>query len=499
MRAACWSAALVVLVALAATADLRAEANAAMEPAEQVLLSMEEGAGGIDIDINGKSDKDAPRKKMGYNSIPGFVLKHMGQENDADTVIDCEELCDKEDTCRSYSYNPKEKLCVWSIETIRYRIGWEFWTKVHDLDAFGKWRHYGKYRSFPDIMYQEPGYKKFKGVNVKNCQKHCNEDKKCKAFSYQREKMRCFLADSGIHYDPNYTYYERLGMKPRKNVMDIADQQEALQNDEKNAKKAKRRRLIASIQEREDKNARTAHEMKMKGNARESRMKDGEKVQAQKRLSREKVLEKHDKRLAVLKEKYNEGYFKAKGIAAEKKVKEKDIKRMRAKENDDKDKQKAQKKEMDNRKKNEEKAAKKKRHAAEARLLKSKERITKLKNDEEQLEISKEERVLDIAKNLGLDASSAHTDVKENEKEKKFHYNMGEKSKIRKANQKADVAKGQAKTEKLMLEKPKRMTEDKQFDSDKWSINGQNATRSYTKPPTPAPVVTRRRRRSSRV
>ena len=55
----------MVLVALAATADLRAEANAAMEPAEQVLLSMEEGAGGIDIDINGKSDKDAPRKKMG--------------------------------------------------------------------------------------------------------------------------------------------------------------------------------------------------------------------------------------------------------------------------------------------------------------------------------------------------------------------------------------------------------------------------------------------------
>jgi len=502
-RLCAWTALLVVLAGIAVTADLNEEAHAAAVADREMLMSVEEGAGGIDIDVDGdgknRDGNDAPRKKMGYHSIPGFVLKHMGQENDAATVLDCEEMCDKEETCRSYSYNPKEKVCVWSIETIRYRLGWEFWSKVHELDAFGKWRHYGKYRSFPDIMYQEPGYHQYKNVNVKACQKHCNQDKKCKAFSYQPEKQRCFLADSGIHYDPNYTYYERLGMKPRKNVMDVADQQEALQNDEKNAKKAKRRRLIASIQEREDKNARTAHEMKMKGNARESRMKDGEKKHAEHRLNREKVLEKHDKRLAVLKERYNEGYFKAKGTAAEKKVKEKDIKKMRAKENDDKDKQKVQKHEMDNRKKNEEKKAKKERHAAQARLLKAKEKITKLKNDEAELEISKEERVLDIAKNLGLESSNAHAEEKENEKEKKFHHNMKEKKKIFKADTKAETAKRSAKAETNILDKLKIMTENRDYSSDKWALMGQNATASYTKAPTPAPPAkTRRRRRSKK-
>ena len=89
----------------------------------------------------------------------------MGEESDTKTVLECEESCESreslrhplcepstltassaDDTCRSYSFNDKEGICVWSVETIRYRIGWEFWTKVHDLDAFGQMQHYGKYR-----------------------------------------------------------------------------------------------------------------------------------------------------------------------------------------------------------------------------------------------------------------------------------------------------------------------------------------------------------------
>jgi len=472
-----------VLVGIATTASLH-ELSSVDPPATDLFLSVEEGAEGIDIDVNGKG-KEGPKKKLGYDAIPGFVFRHMGQEQTVANVLDCEELCDKEDTCRSYSFNPKESLCVWSIETIRYRLGWEFWTKVHELDAFGKWRHYGKYRSFPDIMYQEPGYTQLKQVSVKNCQKTCNKDDKCKAFSYQAKRQRCYLADSGIHYDPAFTYYERRGMKPRKNVMDMEDQQQALQVDEQAAKKAKRRRLVVSIQERQDKNAKTADEMRQKGNRRESDLKYAEKKHSENRLAREKTLEAHDKRLARMKTVYNEGYFKAKGVAAEKATKEKDIKRLRAKEVDDKDKRKEQMKKQKNRKKTEENRAKKERSEAQERLLTAKEKETKLKNEDMSMEVEKEERILDVAKNLALEKAGQTTEAKENEKEVKYSQNMKNKKKIWELRHKAKVARMYHKEETKMLKHMKIMTENKQYDSHKYDLPPKLPNVTSSKTPTP--------------
>jgi len=454
-----------VLVAIGAALEHQESVALGEAVPGEVLLGVSEGAGGVDIDVDGNGKKEAPKQKLGFTNIPGFVFRHMGEESDTSNILECEEACEKHDTCRSYSFNKKEGICVWSVETIRYRIGWEFWTKVHDLDAFGKKRHYGKYRSFPDIMYQEPGYRKLKKITVKNCQKACTKEPKCKAFSYQPKRMRCYLADSGIHYDPDFMYYERTGMKPRKNVMDMEDMQDAIQRDEKAAKKAKRRRILQSMQEREDKNHRTAQEMKNKGNVRESTMKKDEKGAAEKRLAREKILEKHDKRLAKMKQVYNEGYFKAKGVMAEKKSKERDIKKMRSTETNEKDKRKMAMTDQRNSKKREERGFKKKRHKSETRLMGAKEKLTKIKNQEMELEIDKEEKVLSVAKNLALESTESHVDAIENEKETKFHAVRKKKRAIRQMNQKAQVAKHSAKVEKVMLEKMKQMTEDGNYDS----------------------------------
>jgi len=250
----------------------------------------------------------------------------------------------------------------------------------------------------------------------------------------------------------------------------MEDQQEAIQQDEKAAKKAKRRRLIASIQEREDKNAKTADEMRQKGNRRELNMKNTEKKHAENRLEREKTLEAHDKRLARMKTVYNEGYFKAKGVAAEKKTKEKDIKGLRAKEVDDKDKRKEQMKKQKNRKKTEEARAKKKRHDAQQRLLAAKEKVTKMKNEDMALEVDKEEKILDVAKNLALEKSSQHEEAKENEKEAKFSANMKTKKKIYELRHKAKLAKAYHKEETGMLSHLKLMTENKQYDSHKYDM-----------------------------
>merc|ERR1711966_494715 len=92
---------LVLLVGLATTASLQEfqEVGAlnALAPDSDVLLSMEEGVRGIDVDVNKKGE--ASTKKLGYDKIPGFVLRHMGQEQTVGSLLDCEEVCDKHDSC----------------------------------------------------------------------------------------------------------------------------------------------------------------------------------------------------------------------------------------------------------------------------------------------------------------------------------------------------------------------------------------------------------------
>lgn len=426
---------------------------------------MSAGAGGIDVDTDGAGE--TPPKKLGYDSIPGFVFKHMGQELMKKNKQQCERVCDKNESCRSYSYNPVEKLCIWSIETIQYRMGYEFYTKIHEIDAFGQPKHNGKWRSFPDIMYQEPGYAKLTGKSVNQCQVACVKDKKCSAFSYDVKKERCFLTDAGIHYDEGFMYYEKRGAAPKQNALDEADKQEAIQADERASKKARRLRLTQSMQKMEDENNKAMSEMKLKSNRREIVSKKEEKKLAEKKLAREKTLEARDKRLAKMKAVYNEGYFKAKGVAAEKKSKEKDIKALRQKEYVDKNKRKEAMEIQSKRKKTDAKEKETKRDNAKNNLLAAKEKITKIKNKEVELEIQKEDKVLDVAKNLALAKYGAHGTAKRQERDQKYDAMKKQHRMSKEYGQKTEMRDSQLKINKRQLEYLQRMSEEKRYDENK--------------------------------
>lgn len=286
------------------------------------------------------------------------------------------------------------------------------------MDAFGHFKHNGKYRKFDGVMYQEPGYKSYRGKTVQQCQKLCDKVPKCKAFSYHESGERCLLTDAGIHYDPAFQYFEKPNAKPPPSLNELADAEKRLQSQEKSAKIAKKDRILASMREREGKVTRANRELRLKKVHRETALKKKYKERAEKKLAREKRKEKSDKRLARMKAAYNEGYFKAKGVAAEKKLKEKSIKALRKKEVDDKnerirsaEKDKKAKITRERKKKKEERDAKKD-------LLDTKEKLVKLKNKEIQTEIAKEDKVLDITKNLALTQAGFHEDVKDKNKVK---------------------------------------------------------------------------------
>jgi len=374
----------------------------------QALLQEGATAGKISVDVTGQG---VPGQKSGFIWIPNFVMNHMAQELNMRNRMKCEALCLKNKECRSYSWRQKDKLCVWSVEALHYHYNWDFYTKVHEMNALGEMKHHGKYRKFTGIMYQEPGYHKYKKKTVKQCKELCTKAPKCKAFSYHDAGERCYLTDAGIHYDVNFQYYERRNMAPRKSPTQVEDEQEALQHQEVAAKKAKANRILESIRKRKAASARAAREMRAKKVSRETFFKKKMKRHAEKTLQKEKAVEKHDKRMARMKAAYNEGYFKAKGIVAEKKVKEKSIKALRNAEKHDKNQRIIAVERKKKRKIAKEKAKKKHERDTKQDLLVTKEKLVKLKNKEIKTEIAKEEKVLDVAKDLAVSKVEIHDQV----------------------------------------------------------------------------------------
>jgi len=422
------------------------------------LLAVAEGAAAGKISINLKEKKGGrlPKGKSAYTWIPNFVMKHMGEEeNVKGGVAACERVCNKHKTCLSYSFRAKDGLCIWSIEAMQYKYDWTFYTKVHEINALGKWTHYGKYRRFPGLLYQEPGYQKFKNKSIKQCKKICTKVKKCKAFSYHERGRRCMLSDAGMHYDPEFQYYEKKSAAHRKTTLDVEDEQEILQKQENAAKKGKRDRILESMRERNHKSTLTAREMRNKKVTREVFLKKKLKKGAEKRLRDEKAREAHDKRMARMKAAYNEGYFKAKGVIAEKKTKEKNIKALRKKERHDKEERVNKKKARKQKKINKEKAKKKKERDTKKDLLLTKEKLVKLKNKEIKDEISKEEHVLDVARNLALAKVEIHEDVVEKDKKKRRQAAEKSNKKVKEMKVKTAEADKAKKREMKKLEKQK--------------------------------------------
>jgi len=419
-------------------------------PAGEPLVAIQEAAGKITVNLTGK--QKAPVKSSDYARIPNFVMKHMSQEQTVGNRLACEKICNKHSLCRSYSYRRKDKLCMWSISRLRYHYSWNFFTKVHTMDAFGHMLHNGHYRKFPGLMYQEPGYKKFKKKTVKQCTKLCTSAKKCKAFSFHESGGECLLTDAGVHYDPQFEYFEKpihkaTGSPERKKKSG----EKRLQVQEIAAKKGKRDRIMDSIKERKAKDIRAYKEGRAKKMDREIHLKKQQKAKAEKTLANEKKKEKHAKRMARMKAAYNEGYFKAKGVSAEKKIKERNLKKLRKKEVWAKGAPERNLKKAKKIKIQKERAKKKHERHVKKDLLQSKEKLVKLKNKAVETDIKKEEKVLDVAKNLALVKDETHDDVVVADKRKKAARIALQKDKTheRKEKAKATAKVTKAKAKKL--------------------------------------------------
>jgi len=144
-------------------------------------------------------------KGMSYNAIPGFVYKFQGRTMKGKSRSACELVCNTYSACKSYSYSPKKRTCIWSMSHVKYNPSYSLFAK--------KTHPEGKpdqlYSRLPGMIVQDMIKKSVKGISFEECRYDCTKDTSCKTFSYSKEKGSCVKTGVPLHYSDGYTYYEK--------------------------------------------------------------------------------------------------------------------------------------------------------------------------------------------------------------------------------------------------------------------------------------------------
>merc|ERR1712086_866462 len=213
-----WLGMLVVLSLLAGSMP-----SVAQDPAD----SAEEGAaaaGGepkaVPASTEPVYDEDIAPLSKEFDEIQDFMLDTDGMYETVDTASQCRLKCTENAKCRSYSFSVKGNdkqpgpVCVITKKFVGFDPNWKFYTKTMAVDAFGKLRLMGRFKSFEGMRYiDENHYRKVTMVTEEQCLEACEEPApegpECRAFSYNRDKQICLLTDDGLRYSAGFTYFER--------------------------------------------------------------------------------------------------------------------------------------------------------------------------------------------------------------------------------------------------------------------------------------------------
>jgi hypothetical protein len=153
-------------------------------------------------------DRSVSPAAGGYNKIANFVVSHRSHKVAVKSRYGCENVCEQHDNCKSFSYRPGDKRCLWSEEALHYDSRFAFFMKITKMDDMGRMKPTGEYKRFDSIAYKENGWRKVV-VEQPGCKDLCNKMNRCGAFSWREFDKLCLLADDSIKYDTDFDYYER--------------------------------------------------------------------------------------------------------------------------------------------------------------------------------------------------------------------------------------------------------------------------------------------------
>merc|ERR1711871_1771293 len=216
-----------------------ADANKALEKTNNKLRKR------LSVPWETKLSKDC----CDYHEIPWFRFGYMGKTFKNKSKGDCETMCNQYIGCKSFSYNYKDKECVWSSQKPTYSADWRFYSKITDLHG----KPNGKYHMFPGMKFLEPSKDIKHKISLEQCQYACTKDLGCKSFSYSQPKLECSTGETNVGYSESWQFFEKDLSKMRKpgftekHEKENAQKEEAKRNyifdiDKHNREKMKKRK-----------------------------------------------------------------------------------------------------------------------------------------------------------------------------------------------------------------------------------------------------------------
>merc|ERR1712057_144524 len=144
--------------------------------------------------------------KVGYTTVPGYKYTYQSRTLTDKSRAECELVCSTYSSCKSFSYNAQDRVCIWSMSHIKYDPAFTMWAKL--LDPSGTY-HTHEYMQMPGMRVQDRDTAILGDTSFAECKYACSKDESCKTFSFNKEKMECMKTGIGIHFDDKWIYSEK--------------------------------------------------------------------------------------------------------------------------------------------------------------------------------------------------------------------------------------------------------------------------------------------------
>merc|ERR1711861_53311 len=144
--------------------------------------------------------------KVGYTTVPGYKYTYQSRTLTDKSRAECELVCSTYSSCKSFSYNAQDRVCIWSMSHIKYDPDFTMWAKL--LDPSGTY-HTHEYMQMPGMRVQDRDTAVIGDTSFEECKYACSKDESCKTFSFNKERSECMKTGIGIHFDDKWIYSEK--------------------------------------------------------------------------------------------------------------------------------------------------------------------------------------------------------------------------------------------------------------------------------------------------
>merc|ERR1712070_208741 len=117
----------------------------------------------------------------------------------------CQTLCNREPNCKSFSFNPKEKKCLWSSDHLKYDPDFMLAIKPTSLEDKNYMELAGMYNS-------DNGWTKLESRSKEQCEETCNKGTSCKMYAFRQRDNLCMLTPNTLGLNEHFNYYEKEGV-----------------------------------------------------------------------------------------------------------------------------------------------------------------------------------------------------------------------------------------------------------------------------------------------